>query len=125
MIVDSSALIAILRREPGWEDLESKLLEAARPRLSAPTLVEARLVAIRLGGLAELEGLIETAGIEIVPFDAGQADRASQAYRRFGKGRHPAGLNYGDLFAYALAKELDEPLLFAGQDFAKTDIAPA
>lgn len=122
MIVDTSALIAILRREPDADHLIDLLLSAPEPRMSVGTLLEARIVAERDGGLAELEELIGAAGIEIVPPDLRQADLAFQGFRRFGKGRHPAALNFGDLFAYALAQALDEPLLFKGSDFPQTDV---
>lgn len=125
MIVDTSALIAILRKEDGWKDFLNKLLLSPVVRISAGTLVEARMVAEREQGTAELAILIAQAGIEIVPVDAAQADAAAEGFRRFGKGRHAAALNLGDLFAYALAKVTGEPLLFKGGDFARTDLVPA
>lgn len=125
MIVDTSALIAILRREPEATVFNKALLDAAPAKLSAGTLIEARMLAIRYGVDAELEDLLRDAGVTIVPVDAAQADAAVEAFRRYGKGRHPAGLNLGDLFAYALAKVTGEPLLFKGADFARTDLTPA
>jgi ribonuclease VapC len=122
MIVDTSALIAILRREPDSDALAERLLGADEVRMSSGTLLEARIVAKRDGGDAELAELLDLAGIEIVPPDARQIDLAFEGFRRFGRGRHPAGLNFGDLFAYALARALDEPLLFKGEDFGKTDV---
>ena len=122
MIVDTSALIAILRREPDSDALAERLLGADEVRMSSGTLLEARIVAERDGGDAELAELLDLAGIEIVPPDARQIDLAFEGFRRFGRGRHPAGLNFGDLFAYALARALDEPLLFKGEDFGKTDV---
>lgn len=125
MIVDTSALVAVLRRELGADRLIDRLLAGDDVRISAGTLLEARIVAERDGGTAELEKLIETIGIEVVPVDARQVAIAFEGFRRFGKGRHKAGLNFGDLFAYALARAFDEPLLYKGTDFAHTDIAVA
>ena len=125
MIVDTSALIALLRREAEADRFIGLLLAAPEVRISAGTLLEARIVAERDGGVEELEELIEAVGVEIVPADSRQIDLAFDGFRRFGKGRHPAGLNLGDLFAYALARALDEPLLFKGNDFAQTDINAA
>jgi ribonuclease VapC len=124
MIVDTSALIAILRREEDSDALAERLLGADEVRMSSGTLLEARIVAEREGGEAELAELLDLAGIEIVPPDARQIDLAFEGFRRFGRGRHPAALNFGDLFAYALARALDEPLLFKGEDFGKTDVTP-
>jgi ribonuclease VapC len=124
MIVDTSALIAILRREPDSDALAERLLGADEVRMSSGTLLEARIVAERDGGDAELAELLDLAGVEIVPPDARQIDLAFEGFRRFGRGRHPAALNFGDLFAYALARALDEPLLFKGEDFGKTDVTP-
>lgn len=122
MIVDTSALIAILRREPEADQFTDALLTASEPKISAATLLEARMVAQRDKGAKELEALIDAAGIEIVPTDQVQIDLAFEGFLRFGKGRHPAGLNFGDLFAYALARALDEPLLYKGEDFGQTDV---
>ena len=93
--------------------------------ISTGTLIEAAIVVeARLGeaGGREFDLWLQRAGVEQVPVDAEQADLARRAWRRFGKGRHPAGINYGDCFAYALAASRDEPLLFKGDDFAKTDV---
>jgi ribonuclease VapC len=122
VIVDTSALIAILRGEPDADRLAERLLTAATVRVSAGTLLEARLVAARDGGLKELGDLVETIGAVVVPVDKDQIDVALDGFQRFGKGRHAAGLNFGDLFAYALARSLGEPLLFKGGDFGLTDI---
>jgi len=104
----------------------AEAIEAASQRLmSAATLLEAAMVVeTRKGepGGRELDLLIHRAGIEIVAVDAEQAELARIAWRRFGKGRHPAGLNYGDCFAYALAKLTGLPLLYKGDDFARTDL---
>ena len=125
MIVDTSALIAVLRREPEADRFIDLLLAASEARISAGTLLELRIVAERDGGSEELAALLATLGVEVVPVDARQVDLALEGFRRFGKGRHPAGLNFGDLFAYALAQVLGEPLLFKGDDFAQTDIEAA
>jgi ribonuclease VapC len=96
--------------------------------MSAVSLVEASLVIegrFGGGGARELDALIARSRIQIGAFDGEQAALAREAFRRFGRGRHPAGLNFSDCLAYALAKHLDEPLLFKGDDFAKTDVVPA
>ncbi len=125
MIVDTSALISVLRREPEADRFIDRLLAARHVRISTATLLETRLVAERDGGSGELLELIEAAGIEVVPVDARQAELAFEGFRRFGKGRHAAALNVGDLFSYGLARALDEPLLFKGDDFAHTDVKAA
>lgn len=125
MIVDTSSLIAVLRQEPGWEDVREKMLHAAAPRLSAGTLIEARMIAERYGVGRDLEALLAQFAITVVPVDQAQADAAHDGFLRFGKGRHPAALNLGDLFAYGLAKATGEPLLFKGNDFARADLRAA
>ena len=125
MIVDSSALIAILFGEPGYLDLVDRILEADRAGVGAPTLAETSLVFIgRRGGrnAQAVQGLIEELGVSVVPFGPAEWPIAAEAFRRFGRGRHPAALNYGDCFSYALSVERGEPLLFRGDDFAKTDV---
>ncbi|MFY9683038.1 MAG: type II toxin-antitoxin system VapC family toxin [Candidatus Sulfotelmatobacter sp.] len=127
MIVDSSAIIAILRNEPDAGAMIEALQQASVRRISAVTYVEAAVVADndRHPVLSRrLDELVRNAQMRIEPVTAGQAQIARQAYRDFGKGRHKAGLNLGDCFAYALAKEMDEPLLFKGDDFRHTDIEP-
>jgi ribonuclease VapC len=97
---------------------------AAQPRMSAASYVEAAVVIDNRGDVLarrEFDRFIRRAGIEVVAVDLEQAEIARQAYRDFGKGRHPAGLNFGDCFSYALAKLIDEPLLFKGTDFSLTD----
>ena len=125
MVLDSSAVIAILLDEPERAEFNRRT-EAAAPRLiSAVTLAETAMVIEKRRGEAggrELDLLLHRADVEIVPFDADQAELARTAFRRYGKGRHPAGLNFGDCLAYALAKATGEPLLFKGDDFAQTDI---
>lgn len=124
MVIDTSAIMAILLDEPDARPL-SLALEADLTRwMSAATFVELGIVAsVRArGGLADVERLVAEAGIDIVPVTAEHARLALQGYERFGKGRHPAGLNFGDCFSYALAKASQEPLLFKGADFAQTDV---
>lgn len=128
MVVDSSAVIAILYEEPGWRSSIDALRGAPRRIMSAATLVEAGMVIEAKRGAAGaelLDSLIARFGIEIVPFDAEQAALAREAFRRFGKGRHPAALNFGDCLTYALARREDAPLLFVGDDFARTDVEAA
>lgn len=125
MVVDSSALLAILLGDPRHRAMTKALEQADEKRISAVNFVEASVVIeTRKGaaGLIELDRIIELSGIEIAAIDEQIAREARTAYRHFGKGRHPARLNLGDCFAYALAKVLDEPILCTGGDFAKTDI---
>ncbi|MGI9450273.1 MAG: type II toxin-antitoxin system VapC family toxin [Geminicoccaceae bacterium] len=128
MVVDTSAVLAILQCEPESE-LFAELIEADPVRLiSAVTVLEAGMLAeARKGepGALELDNFMMRGQFQTVPFDAEQTQVARLAFRRFGKGRHPAGLNFGDCASYALASTQGEPLLFKGQDFAKTDIAQA
>lgn len=129
MIVDTSALVAILRAEYDAPSYAQAIATAVSRRMSAATFVEAGAVIDRDPDPVvrrQLDALIEAAAISIEPFDARQAGIARDAYRDFGKGSgHPAGLNLGDCFAYALAKSSGEPLLFKGDDFARTDVTPA
>jgi ribonuclease VapC len=125
MVIDTSALVAILQDEPERQAFTEQIEAAATRALSAATLVECSIVLeARYGpaGVLSLDRLLEAAGVEVVPLDAEQARRARAAYRRFGKGRHPAGLNLGDCFAYALATARSEPLLCKGDDFPATDV---
>lgn len=128
MIVDSSALVAILQEEPGADRLARLCLDHPAA-MSAATLVEVRVViGSRSGelGLRRLSGLVSEFHIEIVPFDEAQADAASDAYRDFGRGSgHAARLNLGDTYSFALAYVRDEPLLYVGDDFTRTGIRSA
>ncbi len=128
MVIDSSALVAILVGEPEKTAFNERI-EADPVRLmSAANYLEAAIVIDdRFGyeGGRDLRLFLAEAGIVIEPVTAEQAEIAREAYRRYGKGNHPAGLNYGDCFAYALAKATGEPLLFKGTDFGRTDLAPA
>lgn len=128
MVVDSSALVAILRGEPEEPAFRNAIRTAPSRLLGAPTRVEVSMVALgRRGdpGLEQMQALIERLELEVVPFSDDHAKLAIEAFRRFGKGRHPAALNYGDCFSYALAKATGEPLLFKGDDFSQTDIKRA
>lgn len=129
MIVDSSALIAIARNEPDSDTYASALRTAGRPRrIAAPTLVEAAVVADGYGPLTSrlFDELVRAAGLDVVAFDEPMAQVARAAYRDFGKGNgHPARLNLGDCFSYALAAITGEPLLYKGNDFAHTGIRSA
>jgi len=128
MVLDTSAVIAILMDEPE-ADRMVKAVDAARlRRLSAASLLEAGIVIqSRLGtaGEEELDLLLNRMQVETMAVTAEHANLARSAYRRFGKGRHPAALNYGDCFSYALAAALQEPLMFKGNDFGHTDIIVA
>jgi ribonuclease VapC len=126
VVVDTSALVALLSMEPEAARL-AKAIEADPVRLiSAATIVETGLVIeARYGaeGARELDALISKGALAIEPFTAEQAEIARAAWRRYGRSRHPANLNLGDCFTYALARTSGEPLLFKGHDFAQTDVA--
>jgi len=128
MIVDSSAIVAILRKEPDWLRL-LEVIYAGPSAVSSATLFETSIVidSKRDPVLSrELDDFCRNASVKIVPFDENQARIARQAYRDFGRGSgHPARLNFGDCFAYAAAKALDEPLLYKGTDFGQTDVRSA
>jgi ribonuclease VapC len=128
LVIDTSALVALLGMEPEAPRL-AQAMEADPLRLvSAATLVEASIVLESRQGEAavrELDLLLARAGMQIEPVTAEQADLARQAWRRFGRGRHPAALNYGDCFSYALSRATGEALLFKGNDFPQTDVAAA
>jgi len=128
MVIDTSALVAILSNEADAPQFEAALERDATRLISAATLLETSIVIeARFGevGGRELDLLIHKAQIEIEPFDQEQTEIAREAYRTYGKGHHPAGLNYGDCFAYALSIVRSEPLLYKGNDFSKTDIRSA
>ena len=128
MVIDTSALIAILFAEPDAETFETAIADASVRIISAATLVETSIVVeARYGeeGGRELDLLIYKAHVDIAAVTPEQAHLARRAFRQFGKGRHPAALNFGDCFSYALAQSRAEPLLFKGTDFAKTDILTA
>lgn len=125
LVVDTSALTAILLGEPDAPALLAALRTVTRIGLCAPNRTELLLVMqSRLGdaGPPRAKKLLALEQVRTVPLDEVLADAAADAYRRFGKGRHPAGLNFGDCFSYALASREQVPLLFTGDDFAKTDL---
>ena len=128
MVVDTSALVAILKVEPDASTLLSRLGNSGANRIATATLLEAQMVVIsQLGdsGLAELELLLSRAQIQPLPFDANHLHWALHGWRHYSRGRHKAALNLGDCFSYGLAKALDAPLLFKGEDFQHTDVKVA
>ena len=128
MIVDSSALIAIIEDEPDAGRYAAALARAGAPRISAANWFETAMAAeARAGarGSDRFDEVVASANLELVAVTSDLARRARVAWRAYGKGNHPAALNFGDCFAYALAKERGEPLLFKGDDFARTDVAAA
>jgi ribonuclease VapC len=128
VIVDTSVLVSILAREPGFELLDDAITSAPSCRLSAAGFVETSIVIETRGGPDArrfLESLLRRASVSIEPVTVEHALLAREAFSDYGKGRHPAGLNFGDCFSYALAKATGEPLLFKGDDFRKTDVIPA
>jgi len=128
IVIDTSAVVAILRDEAERRTFNEVIEGAKRCLMSAVSFVEASMVMeSRMGydGLRDFELFVLKAGIEIVPVDVEQANIARGAFRKFGKGRHAANLNFGDCFSYALAKATDAALLFKGHDFSRTDIEVA
>jgi ribonuclease VapC len=128
MVVDTSAIVAVLLVALEAGQFSRALADAPRTLMSAVTRVELSFVAEgRKGsiGRAVLEDFLRQSHIEVVPVSLQHAELAIDAFRRFGRGRHRAGLNIGDCFSYALAKATGEPLLFKGDDFGHTDIRPA
>lgn len=125
MVIDTSALVAILQNEASMHALVAAIETDPVRLMAAPAALEAAIVIesrFDEAGGRELDLLLHKARIELVPFDAAQMEIARAAYRRFGRGRHAAALNYGDTFSYALAQRSGEPLLFVGDDFARTDV---
>jgi len=125
IVVDSSALIAILLNEAEKAEFTAAILAADGVQMGAPNFLETSMVAEALqgeSGCRDLDRLSASVGLDVVPFDSTHIESARDAFRRFGKGRHRASLNFGDCCAYALAKLLDVPLLFKGNDFTLTDI---
>ena len=128
MILDSSALVAILAGEPDAELYIQAISRAPRCRMSAGNYIEISIVVdsqFSAEVLRQCDALFRRVGVVIEPVTVEHAHLARQAFHDFGKGRHPAGLNFGDCFAYALAKHTGEPLLFKGNDFSQTDIVSA
>ena len=128
MVLDTSALLVVLLGEAEAPTFRALFVRDPVRLLSAANLLETAIVIeSRLGeaGGRELDLLVHRAGVEIVAVSSDQVEVARDAFRHYGKGRHPAGLNFGDCFAYALSKTSGEPLLFKGEDFSKTDIRNA
>ena len=128
VILDTSAIMAILFQEADAQRFSDAIAAAPRRAISAATLVEAGIVAEGRGGAPlreDMDALLARARTEVAAFTAEHAALAAEGWRRYGKGRHPAGLNLGDCFAYALAQSRGEPLLFKGTDFAQTDVKAA
>lgn len=128
MVIDSSALVAILLGEPGCDALAIKLSGAHRPVICAANWLEAMMVvSTRLGppGVPALRELLDAAAVQVAPADAELVQTAFEAWQRFGKGQHPAGLNFGDCFSYALTMRRGDALLFKGNDFSQTDVPQA
>jgi ribonuclease VapC len=128
MILDSSALVAVILREFNHAELLAKIKAAPGIAIGAPTLLETLIVlTARLRGepALALKELLRASDAEVIPFTEDHGRSALRAYMRFGKGRHPAALNFGDCLSYATAFIARQPLLFAGGDFSQTDIEPA
>lgn len=124
MILDTSAVVAILLNEPERDALITAISTSDRPMISSASTMEASMVLIRhfgTEGKTALNKLLEDMEVDVVSFDTEQADLAILGFERFGKGRHPAGLNLGDCFVYGLAKTKNLPILCKGNDFAQTD----
>lgn len=128
MVIDTSAIVAILRDEPEAARLEKSLVSDPIRLVPATCILEARMVMVSRRGehaLAEIDLWLSKIEADILPVDADLVEVATQAWLTYGKGRHPASLNFADCFSYALAKRADEPLLFIGTDFSRTDIEAA
>jgi ribonuclease VapC len=128
MTLDTSALVAVLFAEPDYLALVDRMLEADVLRVGAPTLVETSLVFAGRRGVPtgrEIDDLIKELGATVVPFGAAEWRLAADAFDRYGRGRHRAGLNFGDCLAYAAAAAAGDSLLFVGDDFTRTDVPPA
>jgi len=128
VILDSSAIVAVICREPGYRELLTTISASNVVAVTAPTAFEASMVlTVKLGrdGLAVVNELLRESGAIVSPFTQDHASVAFGAYLRFGKGRHRAALNFGDCLSYAAAKLSGQPLLFVGDDFTKTDVLEA
>lgn len=125
MIIDASAILAVVFREAGYEEVLARLQAAPAVAVGAPTLAETGIVLhARLGedSRGMLERILDELGIQEIPFGEVHWREAVDAFRRYGKGRHPGALNFGDCMTYAVARLAGEPLLFVGDDFARTDL---
>jgi ribonuclease VapC len=129
VILDSSAVVAVLVEEPGHEELDLKMRQAEVLAIGAPTLVETNVVMARRtrseAGKVAVSRFREDLEVVVIPFAEMHCEAAAEAFIQFGKGRHPAALNYGDCMTYATARIADRPLLFVGDDFTQTDIEAA
>lgn len=128
LVVDSSALLAIELKEPGYEELVAKLSKSPTPCIGAPTMFEAAMVWLGRFGSDPRTTIFRTvrdADVEVVAFDEECYEIALAAFQKYGKGRHPAALNLGDCMAYAVSIDQNAPLLFVGDDFSKTDVRRA
>lgn len=126
LVLDTSAILAILQAEPEAEPFIHAICTARLPVLCAATRTELLIVAqARFGaaGAGKTRQFLDMHGIQTIPLDLALSDLAVDAYARYGKGRHPAGLNFGDCFSYALARQTGAPLLFKGDDFSQTDVS--
>ena len=128
MILDSSAVLAIFFQEPGFEELARKVAGASEVGIGVPALVECAIVLtarLEQDARGTLARFLEEANIAVIPFTEAHYGLSVGAWIKYGKGRHPAGLNFGDCLAYAVAQHAAMPLLFVGDDFSQTDIEPA
>lgn len=128
MVLDSSAVVAVVLKEAGYQDLLAKIEAAPGVAIGAPTLVETLIVLtarLHREALPVLKELLLAAEAEVIPFSEDHSHVALRAHLRFGKGRHPAALNFGDCLSYATASIARQPLLFVGNDFSRTDIVAA
>jgi ribonuclease VapC len=128
LILDSSAIVSVIREEDGYGRLSAALEEAPSVAVGTPTLFETAMVLVGSTGAPGhqiLSSFLADNGIVLIPFDERHSALATDAFLRYGKGRHPAALNFGDCMTYATSRLADRPLLFTGEDFAKTDIASA
>jgi ribonuclease VapC len=125
LVVDTSVLVAIALGEPQADDLMRLIADAHSISISAVTLFETSIVLLGRTAVSRplvIEDVLREFRVQVISVDEAMAEEALEAYRTFGKGRHPAALNFGDCFSYALAMHLGEPLLFKGDDFSKTDV---
>ncbi|MDI7864985.1 type II toxin-antitoxin system VapC family toxin [Rhizobiaceae bacterium n13] len=128
MVIDTSAIVAILRNEPQAAVLEHAVVADPVRLIPATCVLEARMVLVSRRGehaLAEIDLWLSRIAADVIAVDADLVDLATQAWLTYGKGRHPAALNFADCLSYALAKRADEPLLFIGNDFSQTDVEAA